>query len=196
MYVLYMKMPNIHLEKMPEVFECEFCDYICSKNSDWERHVSRPKHKNNEKWYKNTQNDTVKTPKNSDCLCNCGKLYKHSTGLWRHKKKCKFDDILVNIQHVNDGIDSKMIFQIIQQNEEFKTLLLEQNQELQKQNQEAQQEAQKQNQELQKQNQEAQQEAPKQNQEAQQEAQKQTQELQKQMLEQNGKLLEMLQKLC
>ena len=83
-------------------FECKICDFNCSKQSDWIRHISRPKHQNNE-------NGINKAPKNADFLCNCGKVYKHSTGLWRHKKTCDYkivpnqpiiSDMKTNLQKV------------------------------------------------------------------------------------------------
>jgi hypothetical protein len=36
------------MQKTPKInnklFECKCCDFICSKKSDWERHISRPRH--------------------------------------------------------------------------------------------------------------------------------------------------------
>ena len=49
-------------------------------------------------------NDIKKTPKD-EFICSCGKEYKHSSGLWRHKQNCKPNDPLLekleqNIQSI------------------------------------------------------------------------------------------------
>ena len=31
-----------------------------------------------------------KSKKQSTFICECGKIYKNSSGLWKHKKKCKY----------------------------------------------------------------------------------------------------------
>jgi hypothetical protein len=63
-------------------FECEKCDFKCSKKGDWNRHIMTPKHKlmtNNDK---NTSNNIIIFE------CECGKSYKHRQNLHTHKKKC------------------------------------------------------------------------------------------------------------
>ena len=111
-------------------FHCNFCDFLCSKKSDFDRHVNTAKHK-----IRTNTNDF--TPKNAapDYVCDCGKSYKHASSLWNHKKKCILDkndppsivDSTINISthQITDtqGSDDKNI--VIK--------LLEQNNELQKQ---------------------------------------------------------------
>jgi len=68
-------------------FVCEICDFMCSKKGDWDRHLTRPKHLNN---VHKIQNDTIKNIENienSKYVCECGNIYKHHSGLWRHKNK-------------------------------------------------------------------------------------------------------------
>jgi hypothetical protein len=63
-------------------------------------------------------------------ICECGKQYKDRTGLWRHKKKCGLININAkneNIIKEENNISPELILSIIQQNQEFKNLLLEQN---------------------------------------------------------------------
>ena len=73
--------------KNAEEFYCMYCDFKCCKKSDWERHCIRPKHIHNVQRY---ENDDNKTPKNAEqhVSCNCGKIYKYYSGLWRHQKTC------------------------------------------------------------------------------------------------------------
>ena len=66
-------------------FECIFCDFVCSKASNYKIHTLTPKHQNKVKGYE-------KMPKNAeiknDIFCECGRKYVHMSGLWRHKKTC------------------------------------------------------------------------------------------------------------
>ena len=52
--------------------------------------------------------------------CRCGKIYKHSQSLYKHKQNCNKNNI-INVD------DSKNLFEILKQNQEFKDLILEQN---------------------------------------------------------------------
>ena len=68
--------------KSSKIFHCKNCDYTTSRNSQWDRHISTLKHKNQHL-------STVCQPKSSVFVCeNCEKKYKDRSGLWRHKKKC------------------------------------------------------------------------------------------------------------
>ena len=68
------------MPKNAKFFSCKTCDFICSKQSDYERHLL-------------TQNTKIerfeqKTPKNAETYyCECGKSYKARKSLWYHKKK-------------------------------------------------------------------------------------------------------------
>ena len=76
----YTKTP-----KNAKKYVCENCDFKCSKQSDYNRHLMTAKHKmitndyNND--YKNAENPAA-------YMCVCGKSYKHRQGLYAHKKKC------------------------------------------------------------------------------------------------------------
>ena len=39
--------------KKPNVFYCKICDYTCSKQSQWDRHINTRKHKNVDKLFTN-----------------------------------------------------------------------------------------------------------------------------------------------
>jgi hypothetical protein len=73
-----------------------------------------------------------KVPKELSAFgCICGKKYKDKSGLWRHKKKCCQNQKEIEIENIikpeNNNITPELILNIIQQNQEFKDLLLEQN---------------------------------------------------------------------
>jgi hypothetical protein len=69
--------------------------------------------------------------------CNCGKEYNHRQSLYVHKKKCiQKEKMEENIIENENLISTELILNIINQNQEFKDLLIEQNKqnsELQKQ---------------------------------------------------------------
>jgi hypothetical protein len=67
-------------EKSPK-FQCIFCDYKCSKNSDYIKHTETTKHKLLEQGYK-------KNTDHNEYFCECGKKYSYHSGLWKHKKVC------------------------------------------------------------------------------------------------------------
>jgi len=148
-------------------FNCITCEFTCSKQSDWDRHISRRKHLNGISRY----NKTPKTPEPLETLetletftnvglnesnefvhmCKCSKTYKHSSGLWRHKKICKLnndDDANDNINNTivigssvdevdciqSDALTNNLIIEILKQNktiilenQDFKEMIIEQN---------------------------------------------------------------------
>ena len=97
--------------KNSKIFICEKCDFKCYKHNEFLRHLSTAKHNK-------ICNDIKKTPKD-EFICSCGKEYKHSSGLWRHKQGCKPNDILMAelLKQNND---------LLLQNQELKELITEQ----------------------------------------------------------------------
>jgi hypothetical protein len=107
---------------------CQKCDFICSKPSDYNRHILTAKHKM-------MTNDDNKVPKNAKAyICDCGKEYKYRQGLSVHKKKCTYEEVANQPNEVNEfeeepypstGIHS-MIGTLVKENQDFKKLLIEQ----------------------------------------------------------------------
>ena len=118
------------MEKTPknaELYGCKICDFKCCKESDWNRHILTAKHKNRTK-----SNDfTSKNAVNNYTCKKCNKTYKARNSLWYHEKKCNNKNTeLINeekIEDLNQEITPSMILSVIQQNQEFKDLLIEQN---------------------------------------------------------------------
>ncbi len=126
--------------KNAKIFVCELCDFKCCKKSNMDKHNLSLKHKKNDA---ELQENAVK----ESFFCNCGKEYKFRQGLWKHKKKCtiekceKIENGEINNVYDSLNITPEIILNVIQQNQEFKELLIEQNKqnhELQKQNNELQ----------------------------------------------------------
>ena len=113
-------------------YYCICCDYKSSKINDWNRHVLTPKHIKNENDTKMIHDDTNITQKNSLFTCSCGNIYKHHSGLWRHKKKCEstHENITITVEEKipeNNQYSSDLILELLKQNQEFKELIIEQN---------------------------------------------------------------------
>ena len=135
-------------------FNCPSCLFTCSKQSDWDRHISRRKHLNGINRYKKTPetSDDVSTTEQNEFvhMCKCGKMYKHSSGLWRHKKLCTINNDTDNNNNDNnnnkmynvddiqpDDITNNLIIEILKQNktiilenQDFKELMIEQNKQM------------------------------------------------------------------
>ena len=120
--------------KNANIFICELCDFKCSKQSNMNKHNLSLKHKKNDS---ELQENAIK----ESFICNCGKEYKFRQGLWKHKKKCTIENTDGTNICESFNITPEIILNVIQQNQEFKGLLIEQNKqnfELQKQNNELQ----------------------------------------------------------
>jgi hypothetical protein len=109
---------NKSVLKSSNIFCCEKCHYNTCKKSQYDRHLLTPKHKNG----KNDKNDNQKVPK--DLSCSCGKIYKHLSGLSRHKKTCN-----KNKEEPYEP-PNNVILELLKQNQEFKELIIEQNKQI------------------------------------------------------------------
>jgi len=121
------------MPKNAENFYCEKCDFRCSKTSNWTAHLSTRKHKM-------VINGNQKNA-DSTLQCLCGKIFCFPSGLCRHRKTCLVGEPAASsekpAQIETDSsslINKEMISEILKQNNEFKTLLLEQNSKLMEQN--------------------------------------------------------------
>ena len=103
-----------------QYFYCEKCDYKSCRKSDYNKHLSTSKHSNS---------DTELHQNLKKHICECGKEYKHRQGLYLHKKNCKPENInLVEPDQVDiNSLDINLIMQLLKQNDEFKSLMVEQN---------------------------------------------------------------------
>ena len=118
------------MEKTPEKYICNDCNFKCNKNSEWVRHISTRKHlfriNLNEK---NAAEITLYKCK------NCNKSYKANNSLWYHEKKCivensiKEDDNIKpeDLLNSDNTINASLLMEIVKQTQEFKNLLIEQN---------------------------------------------------------------------
>ena len=99
-------------------FICNFCNFKCWYESQYDRHIMTAKHKI-------LTNANIKTRKNKDVLsCVCGKTYKHRSSLCKHKKKCT--QLNASIMQ-RDTEEKPSMIEIITQNKELMNLLIAKN---------------------------------------------------------------------
>ena len=131
-----------------DIFICEKCDYKCFKKSNYDRHLATDKHKwihfgyildtklvsssENEQEHIWTQNGNIPEIKkesssenepahNKGFECTCGKKYKYSQGLSKHKKVCK--NIIPS--EADEPTDKDLIMMLIKENADLKHLVLD-----------------------------------------------------------------------
>jgi len=110
------------MENKPENaknYECNVCDFKCSKKHNYDTHLTTAKHKN-----RTNLNDFK--PKNAaQFICNtCNKCYTARNSLWYHQQKCK--PILANTDASNNYIvDKDLVMLLIKENSELKNMMME-----------------------------------------------------------------------
>jgi hypothetical protein len=112
---------NDFYPKKPKIYVCESCHFNTCNKKDYKRHIVTKKHIINTSQCISTE----KTPKNP-YECICGKVYKENSGLWRHKKLCKFvNKIEENNISNNDNKNDVLVEYLMKENKEIKEMILE-----------------------------------------------------------------------
>jgi hypothetical protein len=122
------KMLTMQLSK---TFLCETCDYNTSKQSEMSRHLLTNKHKRLTNVDANL--DIKNTKIENIYKCNCGKIYKYRQSLSVHKKTCN-PPICTTNEPKQQLFTDEMFMELIKQNKELQTLLLEQQKMVMEQN--------------------------------------------------------------
>ena len=108
-------------------YYCELCDYTCSKKYNWDKHILTARHLKQVDGTNLEIKSGKKWQKVANYLCEkCNKEFQTSSGLWKHKQKCKTlttnnDDIADDDDDYDDTIinDKKLILMLINQNKEL-----------------------------------------------------------------------------
>jgi len=127
-----INMGNAKMPKNAGEFICNLCDFKCSKYSNFECHLNTKKHAQSANGNKMVTDGNEKMPKNAEYVCNCGNVYKHMSGLSRHKKKCNLVNETSNESSSKSApnlnfITPELIMELIKDNKEMKQIILEQN---------------------------------------------------------------------
>jgi hypothetical protein len=111
--------------KKPLNFSCNICDFSSCNKKDYSRHINTKKH-----IFNVSQGFSIEKTQKNPYECNCGKIYKDNSGLWRHKKKC---DITNDSDSNSETIDKEQLIlmlikqnsDLIKDNSEFKNMMME-----------------------------------------------------------------------
>jgi hypothetical protein len=110
------------------IFECNICDFKCSKKYNFDRHLNTRRHC--QATFGNnlaTKKEEKEEKEEKYCCEYCGKIYKHRTGIWRHKNKCKE---IKEIKETKEDKEQDQIKEEFHLDKEFILMLINQNKEL------------------------------------------------------------------
>jgi hypothetical protein len=110
---------NDFTPKNPLNFCCQTCDFLTCNKKDFNRHIKTKKH-----IFNLFQSKSIEKTQKNPYQCICGKEYKDNSGLWRHKKRCTFEE--KNVHEVEDNSQSNEI----QELKEFMKYLMKENSEM------------------------------------------------------------------
>jgi hypothetical protein len=101
------------LPQKPQNFICVYCDFISCNKKDYVRHLSTQKHKTRENDTNKIQKNPQKPQTKYECV-NCNKIYKYSSGLYRHKKKCLDHENKDNLNY-QLSLSKELILEVVKQ---------------------------------------------------------------------------------
>jgi hypothetical protein len=117
--------------KISNIFECKFCDYKCSKNSEYSKHLLTLKHQkllNASKLLENASKllaDYTDTNVSSRFYCQCGKSYSHDSSYYRHRKTCtKQQNEKYSDNEDDEPTNKEIIMLLIKENSELKNMMM------------------------------------------------------------------------
>jgi len=127
-HIMVVNDSNVVPKKSPKYY-CKECDFVCSKKSNWDRHIITRKHVNGSNMVVNGSN---LVPKSANITCVCGKTYKWESGYYRHKKLCSSIQeenstnitISGSIQQDKTDVTQKLVELIMSKNQDFMTELV------------------------------------------------------------------------
>ena len=112
-------MEFVGTKKLAKNFYCEKCDYGCSKESDYKKHLGTRKHLNG-------INPAVVelAPVAIEIKCNkCKKKYETKSGLWKHNKLCTYEPQPVKKHKLYEK--NNLVEVLIKENSDFKTMIMD-----------------------------------------------------------------------
>jgi hypothetical protein len=115
----HKKMTEKVAEKISNI-TCDICNYTTSKITDYNKHLLTAKHK---KMTEHGENLSKNLPEGFKC--HCGKIYKHRQGLFRHKMGC-IGTPDVPTESNFKSVSTELIIEMIKENKEFKSLIVDQ----------------------------------------------------------------------
>ena len=112
-------------QQKKQKIKCIFCNVLCSSKYNYNRHTLTPKHQNcsfgyildTKKEQKEQKEQIIQTKK---FVCDCGKIYKHSQGLSKHKKSCNNISTEIIKKDKNEiEMLTNLVMNVMQQNQDL-----------------------------------------------------------------------------
>ena len=123
------------ISEISKIYFCENCNYNCSKQSEWSKHLLTSKHENRTN-VEQKISKISKISKNSFQCRYCQKSYAARNSVWYHEQKCKHNEQCEDDDNSSQEnvLLSNLILEVVKQNKElmkengeFKDMMLEQN---------------------------------------------------------------------
>jgi hypothetical protein len=117
-------------------FYCEICDFGCSKQSNYNKHILTAKHINRTNPHFLEQKNAMNIPAHYTCK-KCSKKYKARNSLWYHEQQCGLSTTSIEQAkslQVDDKMQMNIILELVKQNQDFKDLLIQQSNQMMEQN--------------------------------------------------------------
>ena len=96
---------------------CEICQYNTDRTDLLQKHFLTRKHYSNYLATKKVEKKLVDNIKKYACN-KCSKQYVSTSGLWRHKKKCNFHELVITDNLNNQLILKELIMEVVKQQQE------------------------------------------------------------------------------
>jgi len=120
----------INIAKNRREYNCKKCDYITFNKYDYTKHCDTIKHKNAISAIAIANLSQDLSQKSQHVFkCECGKIYRDNSGLWKHKKQC----VIAGTKSSGE-ITTELVLQLIKDNRDMQKLFMEHSQTIQQQN--------------------------------------------------------------
>ena len=118
------KMEIAVSKKVAKNFNCESCTYKCSKESDFNKHLSTRKHAITSNGNKTEVAGYKKIADEFNCA-NCQKKYNTNSGLWKHEKKCKKVPLITETSLEETNPLTHIVIELMKSNAELQKQMFE-----------------------------------------------------------------------
>jgi hypothetical protein len=119
-------------QKIAPNFVCNNCDYVCSKKTDYEKHLLTSKHE--KRTNLNILEQKISENLQQYICKKCDKKYKARNSLWYHEKKCKTEKCKTEkcetekcekeIKKSDELTDKEVIMMLIKKNDELQNMMI------------------------------------------------------------------------
>ncbi len=108
--------------KVAKIFVCDKCNYKCSKECDYNKHILTRKHEKLSFGNEMEIAGNEKVKKTQFPCEKCKKNYKTNSGLWKHTKVCNSITTPTPDNNVHIPADQEIIQMLIKENTDFKNM--------------------------------------------------------------------------